>query len=92
MKTHIQDKIVRFLKEYHHIELDSATILEESFTGGRLKLSGSDLYRLMMWLEEEYKIYIPPDLVRKEGFRTIHQAAALIEMIMEDEDEKNAFI
>lgn len=31
-------------------------------------MSGSDLYRFLLWLEDYYQISLTADLIRKEGF------------------------
>lgn len=53
-------------------------------------MSGSDLYRFLLWLEDYYQISLTADLIRKEGFRTINQIASLVSEVLEEKDEESS--
>lgn len=57
------------------IECNSYDVL---LTGNPFFLSGKNLFRLLMVLEEEYGVYCSPENIRKYGFRTIYECSRLI--------------
>lgn len=86
----VQQVILDYLEKYHRADTSREDILDEPFTGQVLKMSGSDLYRMLMWLEDVFEIYIMPDLIRREGFETVRQAAAMFTMLLEVKNEEDS--
>lgn len=50
-------------------------IEDAQLTGDPLYLTAPDLYRLLMWVEEQFGVRIPNEAVYGNGFHTIREAA-----------------
>lgn len=83
-RNEIEQICLAYLREFHNVRCDERLVLDYPFTDRAINLSGSDLYRMLMWLEGRFRIYISPERVRKEGFHTIREAAEPIDTILEE--------
>ncbi len=79
-----------YVHRYHRVPCDGSELCDLPLTGKEISMSGSDLYRFLLWLEDYYQISLTADLIRKEGFRTINQIASLVSEVLEEKDEESS--
>lgn len=91
-RKEIEQICMDYLRQYHGLRCGKREILDEPFTGRTINLSGSDLYRMLMWLEDRFQVYITFEKVREEGFRTINEAVELLKSILEEKNEEDTYV
>ena len=78
----ILKNIEDLLKEYYGISddlNDKGYLMDPPLTAPPFYFAGTDLYRLLMLVEERFSIIIQSEDIRAHGFRSINEIVTMIE-------------
>lgn len=76
-------KLQKIFKEYFNLDCELGDQMNNiPLTASPFHMSGVDLYRLLMILETEFSINICSGEIKKSGFHTVNEIAAVIKKLM----------
>lgn len=69
----------KYFNDYYNISLENTKEMNNKpLTGAPFYMTGSDLYRTLMYIEDYYKIYFNPSIFEKYKFNSIDNIINLI--------------